>query len=145
MLCITSAGIFFIFFIFYFYFFLGLHLQHVAVSSLGIKSEPQQRGIWPSMQPIYHSSQQCQILNSLSEARDQTHILMDTSWICYCWARMGTPGRLYLLTTLIHFTTPHLLPLWTINLFCVSEFSILSLSFFFLLPAWSHLFFWMVL
>ena len=27
---------------------------------------------------LYHSSQQCQILNPLSEARDQTHILMDT-------------------------------------------------------------------
>ena len=32
---------------------------------------------------LYHSSRQCQILNSLSEARDQTHILMDTSLICY--------------------------------------------------------------
>ena len=28
---------------------------------------------------LHHSSQQCQILNLLSEARDQTHILMDTS------------------------------------------------------------------
>ena len=28
---------------------------------------------------LYHSSQQCQILNPLSEARDQTLILMDPS------------------------------------------------------------------
>ena len=28
---------------------------------------------------LHHSSQQCQILNLLSEARDRTHILMDTS------------------------------------------------------------------
>ena len=28
---------------------------------------------------LYHSSQQRQILNSLSEARNRTHILMDTS------------------------------------------------------------------
>ena len=27
----------------------------------------------------------------MSEARDQTHILMGTSWICFHWATMGTP------------------------------------------------------
>ena len=31
---------------------------------------------------LYHSSQQCQILNPLSEARDQSRILMDASWVC---------------------------------------------------------------
>ena len=30
---------------------------------------------------LHHSSQQCQILNPLSEARDQTHILMDARWV----------------------------------------------------------------
>ena len=29
---------------------------------------------------LYPSSQQCQILNPLSEARNPTHILKDTSW-----------------------------------------------------------------
>ena len=40
---------------------------------------------------LHHSSQQHQILNPLSEARNQTCILMDTSQVCYCWATTGTP------------------------------------------------------
>ena len=39
---------------------------------------------------LYHRSRQRQILNPLSEARDQTCILMDTSWISYHWATTGT-------------------------------------------------------
>ena len=32
---------------------------------------------------VHHSSQQCWILNLLSEARDETSQLMDTSWVHY--------------------------------------------------------------
>ena len=39
---------------------------------------------------LHHSSWQHQILNSLSEARDQTCILMDTSRIRFCYATTGT-------------------------------------------------------
>ena len=39
---------------------------------------------------LHHSSPQCWILNPLSKVRDPTHILVDTSWICYCLAIMGT-------------------------------------------------------
>ena len=39
----------------------------------------------------HHSSQQCQILKPLSEARDQTFILMGTSQICFCCTTAGTP------------------------------------------------------
>ena len=45
---------------------------------------------------LHHSSWQCGILNPLSKARDQTCILMDTSWICYCRATMGIPQFPYL-------------------------------------------------
>ena len=38
-----------------------------------------------------HRSQQHQIFNPLSEARDWTHVLMDTSQVHFCWATMGTP------------------------------------------------------
>ena len=37
---------------------------------------------------LHHSSRQ--ILNPLSETRDQTRILMDTSQIHFCWAATGT-------------------------------------------------------
>ena len=33
---------------------------------------------------LHHSSQQCQILNPLSEARDRTQVLMDASQIRFC-------------------------------------------------------------
>ena len=35
---------------------------------------------------LQHSSRQCQILNPLRKARDRTHVLLDTSWVCYRWA-----------------------------------------------------------
>ena len=40
-------------------------------------------------------TRQCQILNPLSEVGDQTHILMDTSQICFCCATMELPGWNY--------------------------------------------------
>ena len=32
-----------------------------------------------------------QILNQLSKARDQTHVLMDTNQVHYYWATVGAP------------------------------------------------------
>ena len=40
---------------------------------------------------LHHSSWQHQILNPLTEARDQTHTLMDTSQVRYGCARTETP------------------------------------------------------
>ena len=40
---------------------------------------------------LHQDSQQCWIINPLGKARDRTHIIMDTSRVCYCWATMGTP------------------------------------------------------
>ena len=40
---------------------------------------------------LHHSSQQHQIPDPLSEARDQTHSLMDTNQIHFHCVTMGTP------------------------------------------------------
>ena len=69
--------------------FLGLLLQHMEVPRLGVKSELQLLAYTTATATrdmshicnLYHSSQQCWILNPLSKARDQTHNLMVASWI----------------------------------------------------------------
>ena len=40
---------------------------------------------------LHHSSQQRRIPDPLSEARDRTHLLMDTRQIRFCCTTMGTP------------------------------------------------------
>ena len=83
--CYLGKGFFFLFLIF----FLGLHLRHVEVPSLGVKSELQLPAYAtatakPDLSLIcnlHNSSQTTQILNQLSEARVQTCNLMGTSWI----------------------------------------------------------------
>ena len=71
----------------------------MGVPRLGVKSELQllAYATATAMQDpssfcnLHHSSQQCRIPDPLSEARDQTHILMDTSRICFRSAARGTP------------------------------------------------------
>ena len=70
-----------------FFSFLGLYLRHMEVSRLGVKSElllPAYTTATATQDlscicDLHHSSWQCQILNSLSKARDGTCVLMDTS------------------------------------------------------------------
>ena len=75
---------------FFFFFFLGPHLRHVEVPRLGDKSElqlPVYATATVTQDPshvcdLHQSSQQPQILNPLSKARDPNHVLMDTSQVC---------------------------------------------------------------
>ena len=82
--------------------FLGLHLQYIEVPRLGVESElqlPAYATVTAMPEPscvcdlIYHSSQQCQIVNPLSKARDQTRILSDNSQIHFPYTTIGSPGN----------------------------------------------------
>ena len=71
--------------------FLGPHLQHMEVPRLGVKSKLQLPAYTTAEAmpdprhfcKLYKSSQQCWVLNPLSKARDETHTLMDASWVRY--------------------------------------------------------------
>ena len=94
----------------FFFFFLGLLLQHMQVPKLGIKSELQLLAYaratamqdWSHICNLNHSSQQCCITGLLSETRDITHILTDTSQIHFHCTTMATPGICLSLFDLLH-------------------------------------------
>ena len=71
----------------FFFFFLGLHPRHMEVPRFGVKLELDLPAYTtatkdPScMCDLHHSSWQRQVLNLLSEARDRTCVLMDTSQV----------------------------------------------------------------
>ena len=85
---------------FFFSFWFFFSMQHMEIPGLDqIRAAAAATATAIAMQDptlvcdLHHSSQhsQRQILNPLSEARDQTHILMDTSRVRYCWIAMGIP------------------------------------------------------
>ena len=83
----------------YLFCFLEPHLCHLEVPRPGVESELQLPAYttaiatpdWSRVFDLHHSSWQHRILNPLRIARDHTHILMDTSRICFHRATMGTP------------------------------------------------------
>ena len=70
-------------------FFLGLHLLHMEFPRLGVELELQLLAYTTATATpdpshvcdLHRRSQQCQILNPLSGARDQTLVFMDTSQV----------------------------------------------------------------
>ena len=79
----------FFLFVFFCFCILGPHLKYMEVPRLGGKLELQLPAYDTALATqdlshicdLCHSSCQCQILNLLSGARDQTHIFMDTSQV----------------------------------------------------------------
>ena len=75
--------------VFWLFGFLGPYLQYMEILRLGVKSDlelPAYTTTMPHLSHIchlFHRSWQCQILNPLSEVRDETCVLMDTNWVCY--------------------------------------------------------------
>ena len=78
---------------YFFSIFWGPHPQHMEVPRLGsIRSCSH----WPIPQPQQH-----QILNPVRKARGQTCVLMDASQIHFCWAMMGTPSQICIITAFL--------------------------------------------
>ena len=78
------------------FFFLLFRAAHVAYGSSQARSwiraghshsnAASELCLWPMLQLMAMTDPY-----PLSEARNQTDVLMDTSWLCFCWATMGTP------------------------------------------------------
>ena len=72
--------------------FVEPHLRYMEAPRLGVETElqlPASAVATAAQDPscvcdLHQSSWQCRILNPLSGARDQTHVLMDLSQVHYC-------------------------------------------------------------
>ena len=79
----------FFFFFFCLLSFAGQQPWHMEVPRQGVQLELQLPAYTTATKTwdlgrvcdLHHNSQQCRILNPLSEARDRTHVLMDASWV----------------------------------------------------------------
>ena len=109
---------------FFFFFILGLYPEHMEVSRPGVELElqlPTYTTATTTPDPsrvcnLHHSSQQCRILNPLSETRDWTRILMVPSQVHFCCATTGTLTVIILLLDLQNFcpsyTSHSLINVW---------------------------------
>ena len=93
-----ASDISFVCFFVFAFVFLGPLPRHLEVPRLGVQSElqmPASTTAAATQDPsrvcdLYHGSQQCQILNPLSEARAGTHNLVFSRQICFHCPMMGT-------------------------------------------------------
>ena len=107
-------------FLYFFFFLLGLYLQHVEVPGPAYATAPTTPDL-SHVCSLHHSSWQLQILNPPIKARDRTCMLMNTSWVCFCWATTGTRGVIFLS-----------MEFWSVMVMCLIVLSLTSV----LLYAW---------
>ena len=96
--------------IFFSIFFLWLHLRHMEVSRLGVKSELQllaytTASAMPDLScscDLHHRAWQCQILNPLIKVRDQISILMDASQVLNLLSHKGNSKNILLMEEICH-------------------------------------------
>ena len=89
----------FVSFCFIFFCFLVPHLQHMEIPRLGVELELKLPAYTTATAiqglshvcNLHHRSQQCWIPDPLGKARDRAWVLMDTSWIRFCYTTEGTP------------------------------------------------------
>ena len=98
--CYCKQTCFLFLFLFSYKIFSGLHPWHTEVPRRGVESELQVP-VYPiptatpdlsHMYDLHHSSQQCRLLNSLSEARDQTRKPFVPNQIRFYCIMMRTPN-----------------------------------------------------
>ena len=65
---------------------------------------------------LHHSSWQCRILNSLSEARDGPFTLINTSQMCFCCASRGTPELPFFFSIFLHHCTANIIGKYEVSL-----------------------------
>ena len=100
---VSAFSFFFFLFFFFFFFFRATPAAYGGSQARG--------QIGAAATGLYHSSQQPQILNPLSEARDQTQIIKDTSWVLNPLSHSGNSCMSAFSATPVPFLgSPHCLP-----------------------------------
>ena len=135
-------------FFFFFFFLLFVRAAPVAYESsrLGVPSNQQlpvyatatqHQRIWAASATYTEAYGNPGSLAPLSEARDQTGILMDTSRVHNCWVTMGTP--LFLISSSFILEVINRIPLFSAVTSPLTLLPAFSFFFFFLKDLWDYI------
>ena len=99
----SEVFFFFLILLMYLLFLFGWHLRPMEVPRLGVYSELQRPAYTTATATgdpscicnLHCSSQQCWILNPRNQARDQTPLLMDNSWVLNVLSHHGNSQKFF--------------------------------------------------